>query len=78
MERIEVTVRFERDGRITPLSFASNEHVYPVESTGRNWKDNQGFHILVMVPGGRVCELIFVASEMEWYLQKIGPARTMA
>jgi hypothetical protein len=78
MERIDVTVRFESSGRIEPLSFASEGHLYPIESTGRSWKDEQGFHILVMVPVSRVCELVFTPSDLGWYLQQIGPARAMA
>ncbi len=78
MERIDVTVRFKSSGQIEPLSFTLEERVYPVESTGRSWKDDQSFHILVMVPGNRVCELVFSPSDLGWYLQQIGPARIMA
>jgi hypothetical protein len=78
MERIDVTVRFGSSGRIEPLSFMLDERVYPVESTGRSWKDGQSFHILVMVPGNRVCELVFSPSDLAWYLHQIGPARNVA
>ncbi len=78
MERIGITVRFENSGRIEPLSFTLEGRVYPIESTGRNWKDEQGLHILVMVPGNRVSELVFSPSDLGWYLHHIGPARAMA
>ncbi len=78
MERIDVMVRFTSSGRIEPLSFTSDGRVYPIESTGRSWKDEEGFHILVMVPGERACELVFIPSELGWYLHQIGPARAMA
>jgi hypothetical protein len=78
MEQIDVIVRFESSGRIEPLSFTSEGRVYPIESTGRNWKDDQGFHILAMIPGERVCELVFNPADMAWTLHRIGPARAMA
>jgi hypothetical protein len=78
MERIDVTVRFESSGRIEPLSFTYDGRTYPIESTGRSWKDEQGFHILVMIPGDRVRELVFMPSDLGWYLHQVGPARVMA
>jgi hypothetical protein len=78
MERIDVTVRFEISGRIEPLSFMLNGRVYPIESTGRRWEEEQSLHILVMVPGNRVCELVFSPIDLGWYLNQIGPARAMA
>jgi hypothetical protein len=78
MERIDVMVRFMSNGRIEPLSFTSYGRVYPIESTGRSWKDEQGFHILVMVPGERAYELVFMPLELGWYLNQVGPARAMA
>ncbi len=78
MERIAITVRFESSGRIEPLSFTLEGRVYPVESTGRSWRDEGGFHILVMAPGERVRELVFSPSDLGWYLHQTGPARAMA
>jgi len=71
---IEVTARFEPDGRITPLHFVARGAAYPVDSTGRQWQDETGLHILAMVPGERVVELIFAPGELRWYLRSIpGP-----
>ena len=78
MERIDVTVRFQSSGRIEPLSFMSAGRLYPIESSGRSWNDEQGFHILVMVMGSHVCELVFTPSDLSWYLKQEGPFRAMA
>jgi hypothetical protein len=78
MERIDVTVRFESSGRIEPLSFTYDGRAYPIESTGRSWNDEQGFHVLVMVPGDHVRELVFMPSDLSWYLLQVGSTRAMA
>jgi hypothetical protein len=78
MEQIDLTVRFESSGRIEPLSLTLGGLVYPVESTGRSWKDEQGFHILAMIPNGGVYELIFSPINLVWSLRQVGPARAMA
>jgi hypothetical protein len=73
MESIEVTVRFTAQGDVTPLNFKWQERAYIVESTGRQWRDDQGQHVLVMIPGGRVFELIYAYAEGSWFLKPIGP-----
>lgn len=77
MEPIEVTARFEPEGKIVPLSFTWQGQTYPVDSTGRHWEDQAGLHTLVMVPGERVYELIFIRAESRWYLRRPGPDRRM-
>lgn len=78
MELINVTVRFNSNGRIAPVDFTWGDVTYPVESTGRRWEDEQGQHILVMVPGDRVFDLVYQPSERLWYLRQIGPGRSAA
>lgn len=78
MERIDVTVRFKSSGHIEPLSFMLRGRLYPIESSGRSWSDEQGYHILVMVMGSRVSELVFTPSDLSWYLKQEGPFRAMA
>jgi hypothetical protein len=70
MEPIEVTARFDPTGKITPLSFEREGVRYPIDSTGRRWNDGEGLHILVMAPGGKVYELVFVAAVGRWFLGK--------
>ncbi len=78
MEAIEVTARFDASGRVTPLSFSWQGSTYLVDSTGRRWQDENGQHILVMVPAGRVFELIYVPSRKRWYLGRTGESKSVA
>lgn len=78
METVEVLARFDTQGKVTPMNFTWNGHTYPIESTGRCWQDVRGKHILVMVPGERVFELLFNVQEGLWFLLKVGEGRTMA
>ncbi len=75
MEEIDVIARFERSGSISPLSFTWRQVDYPVTSIGRSWQDDAGHHILVMVPGDRVFELVFEASQGRWWLRQPGKAQ---
>ncbi len=71
MEPVEVTARFNSDGRIIPLNFSWREVNYKVSSVGRSWEDEAGRHILVMTPGDRIYELVFVPTESLWYLRPL-------
>jgi hypothetical protein len=76
MEAIEVRAHFNIQGEITPLDFTWHGQNYSIESVGRQWGDEAGKHILVMVPGGRVFELIFHPAESRWLLRRITPNPT--
>jgi hypothetical protein len=75
MDPIAITVRFDLQGDPTPLNFVWEGKQYQVESTGRRWTDQAGKHILVMVPGGRVFEILFDTAEARWFLKRPGPQR---
>jgi hypothetical protein len=74
MDEVEVTARFDEHGKITPLSFVWKDIRYQVDSTGRRWQTDEGHHMLVMVPGGRVFELAFHTVKGVWSLRTVGPA----
>ena len=78
MESIEVTVRFDPHGQITPLRFTWKGRSYLVESCGRRWTAADGQHILVRTVGGGQFELLFAPAEGRWYLGPASPARTAA
>jgi hypothetical protein len=78
MDPIEVTAHFDTEGNIRPLEFTWNGQTYPIESTGRNWDDLDGRHILVMIPGGRVFELNFSPNSSVWSLRPVSPGRAVA
>jgi hypothetical protein len=81
----EVIARWTSDGRIVPQGFTWQGRVYQVDSVGRSWQDEQGDHMLVMVPGGQVFQLSYQAGH-GWKLRpprRSGPSgregeRTMA
>jgi hypothetical protein len=75
MQPVEVTVRFDREGMVTPLHFTWKDSQYLVESTGRRWEASDGKHMLVMVPGGRIFELVFTPSQGRWFLRTAKPDR---
>lgn len=75
MELIQVTAHFDLDGNITPTDFTWQGRHYQVESVGRRWQDEQGTHILVMIPGGRVFELLSGSTGGDWYLARSGAGR---
>ena len=77
MDPIEVTARFDLEGKATPLQFTWQGRDYSIESTGRRWESDQGQHILVMAVGGHVFEVLFVPQEMQWFLKEIGPGRKL-
>lgn len=68
MEPVEVAALFDGTGLARPLNFTWRGQTYAVVSTGRRWTDERGQHILVMVPGDRVFELLFAPAGSRWYL----------
>jgi hypothetical protein len=78
LESIEVTARFSPEGHIVPLQITWNGRAYGIESTGRRWEAEDGRHILAMLPGDRVVELLFAPLECRWYVRQVGPDRATA
>ena len=77
METIEVTARFDLEGRITPVSFIWQGRSYRVDGTGRRWEAKDGLHILVMAPGNRAFHLIFNSQTCIWMLIRGGEVPTV-
>ena len=69
MEKVAVECTFSPEGvrvhRIRPA-----EQWLPVEQ-GRQWEDEAGHHVLVMVPGQQAQELLLQRETLSWL---IGPA----
>jgi len=78
MEPVEVTASFDLGGVITPHRFTWQQVDYPVASVGRRWMDEAGQHILVMVPGDRVFELLYEPPTGLWYLRRIDVGSSIA
>jgi hypothetical protein len=72
VDAVEVTARFDNQGRAMPRSFKWQGVDYFVDSIGRRWVEDDSQHVLVLVPGGKVFELIYKPVESEWYLSSAG------
>jgi hypothetical protein len=78
MQPVEVIARFEANGKIHPTQFTWRDQVYNILSTGRRWQDESGLHILAMVSGERVVELIFQPDGARWFLKAPEPDARLA
>jgi hypothetical protein len=77
LDPVEVSAKFSTDGKITPYRFTWQGRNYQVASVGRNWKDETGLHILVMAPGDRIFELIYIPDQMRWVLRRLDGVRSL-
>ena len=68
-EAVEVSARWESADGFIPRKVTWREKIYQIESTGRNWEDEAGFHVLCMVGGGQVVELLFRLRPAGWLLR---------
>jgi len=78
MEEVEVTARFGPQGKITPLNIKWKGRVHQVESTGRQWKDEDGWHILIMLAGERVFELVLTLGDGIWRINAVRDGKNLA
>lgn len=77
MEAVAVKAKFDEQGQVLPLSFTWRGREYLVETVGRRWSAENGQHMLVMVPSGRMFELVFLPQESRWVLRR-GDQKRMA
>jgi hypothetical protein len=75
MEVVEVTARFSPDGKVDPLRLHRKGREVMIESAGRRWTDEAGLHILIMLYGGQVFELLFDPQQTLWYLRQLSTPR---
>ena len=69
IESVEVVAQFDNQGKAMPRSFTWRGIDYFVDSIGRRWVVDEEQHILIMVAGGKVFELIFKPVQGQWYLK---------
>ena len=68
MEKIEITTRFSRDGKLIPLEFSLGEITIGILNIGRQWETEEGKHILVMDAQQNTYHLFFELADLSWYL----------
>jgi hypothetical protein len=68
MEKIEITTRFSRDGKLIPLEFSLGEITIGILNIGRQWETEKGKHILVMDAQHNTYHLFFELADLSWYL----------
>lgn len=74
MEKIEVNALWNEAGKPQPSRFKWKGTVYDVETTGRQWNDEDGYHILCSVKEKGTFELIY-QEDQGWYLDYRPPNR---
>ena len=75
---LEVQARSNAQGQVLPVSLALDGIRYRVESTGRRWQDAEGEHILVMIKGGKVFELVHATPGGAWSARETGKTKPLA
>ena len=78
MELIDVTGKLDPQGKLLSIRFTWKGTSFLVDSIGRQWEDDRGQHILVMIPGGRTFELVYASRDQLWFLIPIGSGPIMA
>jgi hypothetical protein len=68
MEKIDITTRFSRDGKLIPLEFTLGEITIGILNIGRQWETEDGKHILVMDAQQNTYHLFFEMADLSWYL----------
>ena len=71
-EPTAVDASFEADGAVHPRRFARDQGWLDVSDVGRQWLDNDGRHVLVMVDGRQTFELLLRRASLTWRIVR-GP-----
>lgn len=70
MIQVHVTARTNPTGKIIPLRISWQGKDLPILGIGRRWFSSDAEHLLVMVPGDRVIELLY-RHDQSWTLKPI-------
>lgn len=65
-ESTSVEALFEVDGTVRPRRFQWGGSWLSVSDVGRQWADEAGRHVLVMVTGRQVFELLLERQSLTW------------
>ena len=67
-EAVDVVARFDKSGKVLPVSFVWGGVKRTILSLGRQWVQDGNRHFLVMTGEAQVYELAYRPTEMRWYL----------
>lgn len=67
-ENITVECTMSRNGRVWIKRVKLDEDWMRIEQ-GRQWHDERGRHVLVMLPGGQLRELLLSAKSLRWQVE---------
>ena len=70
MEKIDITTRFSREGKLIPLEITLGDEVIGILNIGRQWDTHDGKHILVMDYQENTFHLFFKIADLSWYVIK--------
>ena len=70
MEKIDITTRFSREGKLIPLEITLGDEVIGILNIGRQWDTDDGKHILVMDYQENTFHLFFKIADLSWYVIK--------
>lgn len=71
MEPIEVDCSFDIDGKVRLRRIALNGQWLPVEQ-GRQWRDDAGLHVLILLRGAEPREVIWRNDTLTWEMKPGG------
>jgi hypothetical protein len=77
-EPTAVETRFETNGRVRPHRFVWQEAWLDVTDVGRQWLDDAGRHVLVMVAGQQTFELLLERETLIWKVTRAPEERAVA
>jgi len=67
-ESTAVEGHVEGDGAVHPRRFTWNQQWLDVTDVGRQWIEADGRHVLVMVAGRQVFELLLAREDVAWHI----------
>jgi hypothetical protein len=70
VNQLQVTIRTNSKGKVIPLRINWEGKELSILGIGRRWYLEDGEHILVMIPGDRVVELVY-RQDNTWALRPI-------
>ena len=74
MNQVGVDCRFNLDGSVVVKRIFMDGEWLGV-GQGRQWVDHEGRHILIMLAGDEVGELLLQGETMTWWLRQVGGGR---